>query len=72
MFISRHAFESIGRLVPTDDRYDYQRLFKNHPDVKVKGIIKNNINCVDVNTYVMTSGRLPDFTQALEWTPKKH
>jgi hypothetical protein len=71
MFISRHAFESIGRLALTDDRYDYQRLFRNHPDVKVKGIIKNNINCVDVNTYVMTSGRRHDFTQALEWTPKK-
>ena len=71
MFISMHAFELIGRLALTDDRYDYQRLFRNHPDVKVKGIIKNNINCVDVNTYVMTSGRRPDFTYALEWMPKK-
>ena len=77
MFISKHAFESIGRLVSSYDRYDYQRLFRNCLDVTVKGLIKNNINCVDVNTYMMTTDitmrdRRPDFTQALVWMPKKH
>lgn len=77
MFISKHAFESIGRLVPSHDRYDYQRLFRNCSDVTMKGLIKNNINCVDVNTYMLTTdvtikNRCPDFTQALIWTPKKH
>ena len=76
MFISSKAFSLLGEIRPSENRYDYQRLFSNVSSLSFKGIIKENIDAVTLNTYMMTtdltfSGRRPDFSQELIWTPKR-
>ena len=74
MLISPKVFQKVV-IKTSENRYDYQRLFCNIPGIIMKGLIKNKIDSVQLNTFMMTmdltfSGKPADFSQSLVWTPR--
>jgi hypothetical protein len=53
MFISGRAFEKIGDIVPSEDRYDYQRLFRSS-NIKARGILKEKMEITHIDAYMLS------------------
>lgn len=70
MYISPKAFASVS-ISPSDNRYDFQRLFAQKTNLKFRGIIKEGMDAVSLNTYMSFYGRPKDFSQEIVWKPLK-
>ncbi len=53
MFISKSAFEKIGDIVLSDDRYHYQRLFR-RSKIKARGILKEKMEITHIDAYMLS------------------
>jgi len=42
-FISKKAFNMLGKIKPLKNRYSFERLFEKHPEVTTLGILKNKV-----------------------------
>ena len=75
MLVSKRAFENIGTIRPEKDRYVYQRLFCGQ---KVKGILRENIEAIELEVYMKSHSfnkdgvkAIRDYSMALEFVRKK-
>lgn len=74
LYITSSAFGKIPDITLSKDRYVYQRLFSKSLEVKIKGILKQNINAIQLDAYMMShtfTGKevkfSPDFSMGIEY-----